>query len=70
MKPFLRWSVALLLSVPMVVFAQAWPSKITDRFVKQGVEPKTGTPEQFGDLIKSEVARWADVIKTVGIRAD
>lgn len=44
--------------------------EITDRFVKQGVEPRTGTPEQFGELIKSEVARWADVIKTAGIRAD
>jgi tripartite-type tricarboxylate transporter receptor subunit TctC len=24
---------------------------VTDKFVKQGVEPRTGTPEQFGDLI-------------------
>ena len=44
--------------------------EITDRFVKQGVEPRTGTPEQFGELIKSEVARWAGVIKTAGIQAD
>ena len=43
---------------------------ITDRFVKQGVEPRTGTPEQFGNLIKSEVGRWAKVIKDAGIRAD
>ena len=43
---------------------------VTDRFVKQGVEPRTGTPEQFGDLVKSEVVRWAKVIKDAGIRAD
>ena len=43
---------------------------VTDKFTKQGVEPKTGTPEQFGDLVKSEVVRWAKVIKDAGIRAD
>lgn len=43
---------------------------VTDKFVKQGVEPRTGTPEQFGDLIKSEVPRWAKVIKDAGIKAD
>ena len=44
--------------------------EVTDRFVKQGVEPRTGTPEQFGDMVKSEVVRWAKVIKDAGIRAD
>jgi len=43
---------------------------VTDKFVKQGVEPRTGTPEQFGDLIKSEVPRWAKVIRDAGIKAD
>ena len=44
--------------------------EVTDRFVKQGVEPRTGTPEQFGDMVKTEVVRWAKVIKDAGIRAD
>ena len=43
---------------------------VTDKFLKQGVEPRTGTPEQFGDLLKSEVPRWAKVIKDAGIKAD
>ena len=43
---------------------------VTDKFMKQGVEPRTGTPEQFGDLIKSEVPRWAKVIKEAGIKVD
>ena len=43
---------------------------VTDKFMKQGVSPSTGTPEQFGDLVKSEVVRWAKVIKDAGIRAD
>ena len=44
--------------------------EVTDKFVKQGVEPKPGTPEQFGDLIKSEVPRWAKVIKDAGIKSE
>ena len=44
--------------------------EVTDKFVKQGVEPKPGTPEQFGDLIKSEVPRWAKVIKEAGIKSE
>jgi len=44
--------------------------EVSERFRRQGVEPATGTPEQFGSLVKSEVARWAKVIKDAGIKAD
>jgi tripartite-type tricarboxylate transporter receptor subunit TctC len=45
-------------------------SEVSDRFMKLGVTPATGTPEQFGDLVKSEVGRWAKVIKDAGIKAE
>lgn len=44
--------------------------EVTDRFLKLGVEPRPGTPEQFGDMVKSEVGRWAKVIKDAGIKAE
>ncbi len=44
--------------------------EVSDRFLKLGVTPSTGTPEQFGDMVKSEVARWAKVIKDAGIKAE
>jgi len=44
--------------------------EVTDRFLKLGVEPRPGTPEQFGELVKSEVGRWAKVIKEAGIKAE
>ena len=44
--------------------------EVKERFQRQGVEPATGTPEQFGELVKSEVARWAKVVKDAGIKAD
>jgi len=43
---------------------------VKERFLKQGVDVQTGTPEQFDAFVKAEVARWAKVIKDAGIRAD
>jgi len=34
----------------------------------QGIEPLTGTPEETAARIKSEVDKWAEVIKTANIR--
>jgi tripartite-type tricarboxylate transporter receptor subunit TctC len=44
--------------------------EVKDRILKQGVEVQTSTPEQFDAFVKSEVARWANVIKDAGIKAD
>jgi tripartite-type tricarboxylate transporter receptor subunit TctC len=44
--------------------------EVKERILKQGVEVQTGTPEQFDGFVKSEVARWAKVIKDAGIKAD
>ena len=41
-----------------------------DRLATAGVEPLTGTPEQFGNFIRSEAARFAKVIKEAGIKAE
>ena len=43
---------------------------VKERFLKQGVDVQTSTPEQFDAFVRSEVARWAKVIKDAGIRAD
>jgi tripartite-type tricarboxylate transporter receptor subunit TctC len=36
----------------------------------QGLDIATSTPEELGALVKSELAKWAKVIKAAGIRAD
>ncbi len=43
---------------------------IKDRLSADGSEPVGNTPEQFGVHIKSEVAKWNNVIKEAGIRAE
>jgi tripartite-type tricarboxylate transporter receptor subunit TctC len=45
-------------------------TEVRERFLRQGVEVSTNTPEQFGELIKSEVARWGKVIRDANIKAD
>jgi tripartite-type tricarboxylate transporter receptor subunit TctC len=37
---------------------------------KEGGEALGGTPEQFGDLIKAEVAAWAPVVRESGAKVD
>ena len=44
--------------------------EVKERFLKQGVDVQTSTPEQFDAFVRSEVGRWAKVIKDAGIRAD
>jgi tripartite-type tricarboxylate transporter receptor subunit TctC len=37
---------------------------------KAGLEPLSGTPDQFSEYLKAEVARWSKIIKDVNISLD
>ena len=43
---------------------------VKERFSKMGLEPVQRTPEQFGALIRSEIARWSTIIKQSGAKVD
>jgi tripartite-type tricarboxylate transporter receptor subunit TctC len=43
---------------------------VRERFAKLGLEPLTATPREFGALIRSETAKWAELIKKSGARVD
>ena len=43
---------------------------VKERFGKMGVDVVAGTPEQFSQFLKSEVARWAKVVQDANIKAD
>jgi tripartite-type tricarboxylate transporter receptor subunit TctC len=38
-------------------------------FAKLGIDPKTGTPEEFAAIIASEGPRWAEIVRLTGIKA-
>jgi len=41
-----------------------------ERFLQRGVEPAPGSAQEFGALIKSEIAKWAKVIRAAGIQPE
>jgi tripartite-type tricarboxylate transporter receptor subunit TctC len=43
---------------------------IRDRVLAAGAEPSPSTPAQFGELIRSEIDKWAEVVKLSGARVD
>ena len=44
--------------------------EISERFASQGAQPVTNTPDEFGKLIREDVAKWAKVIRQRGIRLE
>lgn len=45
-------------------------STVKEQFAATGNVPTGSTAEEFGALIKREVVKWAEVIKSAGIKAD
>jgi tripartite-type tricarboxylate transporter receptor subunit TctC len=45
-------------------------SAVKERLVGQGLDPVGGTPEQFGAYLKTEIGKWAVVVKASGARAE
>jgi tripartite-type tricarboxylate transporter receptor subunit TctC len=43
---------------------------VRERLAATGTEPLSSTPEQFADYIKREIAKWGDVIRKAGVKAD
>jgi len=41
-----------------------------ERLAAQGYEPEAGTPQQLGEMIKSELARYGKLVKAVGMKAE
>jgi tripartite-type tricarboxylate transporter receptor subunit TctC len=35
-----------------------------------GIEPAFGTPDEFAELIKAELPKWADIVKKSGAKAE
>jgi tripartite-type tricarboxylate transporter receptor subunit TctC len=44
--------------------------EIRDKLKSQGLEIVAGSPEQFGEFIKQEIAKWAKVVRAAGIKAE
>ncbi len=45
-------------------------AEVKTMLLAQGAEAAPSTPEELGDFVKSELARWTPIIKAAGIKAD
>ena len=40
---------------------------VKERFAMLGLEPRGSTPEEFGQVIHEDIARWSKVVKAANI---
>jgi tripartite-type tricarboxylate transporter receptor subunit TctC len=43
-------------------------AQVKERFLADGAETVGGTPEEFAQVIRSELARWGKLVKSLGLR--
>jgi tripartite-type tricarboxylate transporter receptor subunit TctC len=43
---------------------------VVERLATAGVEIQTSTPKEWGDFVKSEIAKWAKVVKESGVKVE
>jgi tripartite-type tricarboxylate transporter receptor subunit TctC len=44
--------------------------EVREKFASEGAEVVSGTPQQFGDLMKQEIEKWGLVVKESGAKVD
>ncbi|HEX4798421.1 MAG TPA: tripartite tricarboxylate transporter substrate binding protein [Burkholderiales bacterium] len=44
--------------------------EMRDRLAAMATDPVTSTPEEFADYIKREIAKWGEVVRQAGLKAD
>ena len=52
-----------------IVRALAIP-EIREKFIQQGADPVGSTPEEFGEFMRNETAKWAKLVKDSGAKVD
>jgi tripartite-type tricarboxylate transporter receptor subunit TctC len=44
--------------------------EVVERLSAAGVEIQTSTPKEWGDFVKSEIAKWGKVVKEAGVKVE
>lgn len=57
----------VVLKVNQAIHAALATPRTQELLAKSGTEPVTGTPEEFGSFLKSEVVKWGKVVKAAGL---
>jgi tripartite-type tricarboxylate transporter receptor subunit TctC len=62
------WDIVTLLHQEITKVVQM--PELRDRLVSLGFEPAATNPQELADLIKSELTRWRNVVRTANIKAN
>ncbi len=54
----------------MAVAEAARTAELRDVYIKAGNDPATSTPEEFAARIRTDIAKWAQIVKAAGIQQD
>ena len=65
-----RMSSTQMQSVGEKILSLPLGKDVKSFLINQGLDPAPGTPEQFGAYIKSEMTKWAKVVKESGAKAN
>ena len=60
----------MIAALAAAIAKAAHDPEMKKRLAEQGAEPVGNTPEEFGKLLREEVARWAEVVKVSGATAN
>ncbi|HET7201599.1 MAG TPA: tripartite tricarboxylate transporter substrate binding protein [Burkholderiales bacterium] len=44
--------------------------ELKERLAAMATDPATGTPEEFGDFLRRETAKWGEVVRKAGLKVD
>jgi tripartite-type tricarboxylate transporter receptor subunit TctC len=44
--------------------------ELKEKLEALATDPVTSTPEEFADLIRREIAKWAEVVREAGLKAE
>jgi tripartite-type tricarboxylate transporter receptor subunit TctC len=50
--------------------SSARSNDVKERLLRDGADAVGGTPQEFAQLIKTELKRWGEVVKLSGARVD
>jgi tripartite-type tricarboxylate transporter receptor subunit TctC len=60
----------MVVSIAAAVAKAAHDPEMRKRLAEQGAEPVGNSSEEFGRILRDEVAKWAEVVKVSGAKAD
>ena len=61
---------AIIQKIHNLIASSARSNEVKERLLRDGADAVGGTPQEFAQLIKTELKRWGEVVKLSGARVD